>query len=88
MTGQRKVTVKVRDGFGVYLDGESHNGGAVLDVPADLAANWLAGGFVEKATSKPTSTSSSKGKAQAGKRTTAKPATASNRQAASQPRHP
>jgi hypothetical protein len=101
VTGQRTIRVKVRDGFGVYHDGDSHGGGAVLDVPADLAENWLAGGFVEKAAERPAAKSSSKAPSKAAssskakgtapaRKAAAKPASSNTdkRQAAGQPRRP
>ena len=43
-----KVKVRVRDGWGVVVDGTSHTGGAEVSVPADLAEQWQAQGWVER----------------------------------------
>lgn len=43
-----KVKVRVRDGWGVVVDGAAHSGGAEVSVPADLAEHWCAAGWVER----------------------------------------
>ena len=41
------VTVRVRDGWAVYDGVAQRTGGARLDVDPDLAARWVAAGWVE-----------------------------------------
>ena len=40
------MKVKVTDGIQVTHDGKSYRGGAVVDVPDDVAAQWIAPGWV------------------------------------------
>ncbi len=42
------VKVRVRDGWGVVVDGAAHSGGAEVSVPADLAEQWITAGWVDK----------------------------------------
>ncbi len=42
------VTVTVTDGWAVvYVNGEQHGGGSVVDVPIDLAEQWQQLGWVQ-----------------------------------------
>jgi hypothetical protein len=41
------VRMTVTDGWAVYVDGEQHGGGSVVDVPADLAEQWQERGWAQ-----------------------------------------
>jgi len=53
MTRAGTVSVEVCHGWAVVVDDEQHGGGTMLDVPADLAARWVAAGWVRLADSVP-----------------------------------
>jgi len=41
------VKVKVSEGWAVAVDGKQHSGGTEVEVPADLAEEWTAAGWVQ-----------------------------------------
>ncbi|MBA2558803.1 MAG: hypothetical protein H0V07_02775 [Propionibacteriales bacterium] len=41
------IKVRVRDGWGVSIDGKSYSGGDVVEVPADVAEAWSTAGWAE-----------------------------------------
>ncbi len=56
------VKVRVRDGWGVVVDGTPHSGGAEVSVPADLAEHWQAQGWVERVKPAAKTTTAERGK--------------------------
>ncbi len=52
MSADELVRLVVADGWAVFVDGEQHNGGTEVDVPADLAEHWTERGWAHPAPAK------------------------------------